>query len=99
MDLWLSVPEAPNLKTRLEILSRQWRVCTHVDKAGLPLGPEVPLDVGVSFHLAPPLAGDAAQLEALPHHGLGVRVHLCTGAIAPVHCLQNRGASVTVGQT
>lgn len=67
-------------------------------KIGLPIGPEVPVDGGGSLHLAPPLAGDAAQLEASAGHGLGVRVHLCAGGVTPAHCEQNRDGGRTLRQ-
>lgn len=43
---------------------------------------EVPVDGGHGGHLAPLLAGDAAQFEAFVGHGLCVRVHLHTGSVA-----------------
>ena len=62
------------------------RLRTHVNKTGLSLGPEVPFDDGRALHLTPLLAGDAAQLEALSGHCLGVGVHLCTGPVTLVDC-------------
>lgn len=59
---------------------------THVNKVGLSLRSEVPLHRGGAVHLAALLTGDAAQLEALSRHRLGVRVHFCTGSVATVHC-------------
>lgn len=56
-----------------------------MNKVGLSLGPEVPLHSGRAVHLAPPLTGDAAELEAFAGHRLGVRVHLRTGPMALVH--------------
>lgn len=47
---------------------------------------EVPVDDGDGLHLAPPLAGDAAQLEALVGHGLRVRVQLHASAATQRRC-------------
>jgi len=82
-----------NWRTRrgelLQIKDTLGWIWTHVKKVRLPFGPEVPFDGGGSWHLTPPLAGDAAQFEAFAGHGLCVRVHLCTGAITPVRCGKN----------
>lgn len=59
---------------------------THSNEVRLSLGPEVPFHGGRAFYLAPPLAGDAAQFEALPCYRLRVGVHLRTGPMTLVHC-------------
>lgn len=56
-----------------------------MDKVGFSFGPEVPVDGGGAVHLAPPLAGDAAQFEVLARHRLRVGVHLGTGPVTLVH--------------
>lgn len=61
---------------------------THAIKVGLPFAPEVPFDGGGRLHLAPPLAGEAAQFEAFARDRLGVRVRLCTGPTAV--CCENQ---------
>lgn len=59
---------------------------THSNEIRLSLGPEVPFHGGRAFHLAPSLAGDAAQFEAPPCYRLRVGVHLRTGPMTLVHC-------------
>lgn len=62
------------------------RLCTHSNEIRLSFGPEVPFYGGGGFHLAPFLAGDAAQFETLPCHRLCVGVHLRAGPMTLVHC-------------
>ncbi len=56
-----------------------------MNEVGLSFCSEVPFDGGRTIHLAPPLAGDAAQFEALARYSLCVRVHLCTGPTTMGH--------------
>lgn len=72
------------------VLASSGMLCTHMDKIRLSFGPEVPFDGGRTIHLTPLLAGDAAQFEAPACHRLCVGVHLCTGSMTLIHCLQMR---------
>lgn len=59
---------------------------THVGEVQLAESFEVPVDDGDGLHLAPPLTGDAAQLEALVGHGLRVRLQLYASSVTQRRC-------------
>lgn len=66
-------------------------VTTHIGEVVCVRGLKEPLDVGGGGHLAPHLAGDAAQREGFVGHGLRVGVHFHAGPAARRRC-RARGA-------
>lgn len=94
MDAWMT--QTYSSKPPLYAAQLQVHGHTHQNKVSVPFGPEVPFDGGRTFHLTSPLAGDATQLEALACYGLSVRVHLCTGPLTLVHCLQGTMQSANI---